>query len=218
MGISERKERDRTAMRTAILAAARDMLERGGYEAVTIRSIADRIEYSPRSIYLYFSDKGAVLNELRAAGFAELTEAMGRVSAVDALGRLKSYATTYLAFASAHGSLYRLMFEKPLDIPVDEARADWPSFSLLVDCLDACLREAGLASDDGAARGPGGSEHPASGGTALIAAGFWSLVHGVASLSETRILAEVGEFGAEAIVLGFLERFLKRNSSSKENI
>jgi AcrR family transcriptional regulator len=215
MGINERKERDRAAMRTAILAAARDMLETNGYEAVTIRSIADRIEYSPRSIYLYFSDKGAVLNELRAAGFAELTGAMGRVRAVDALGRLKSYASTYLAFAHEHGSLYRLMFEKPLDMPVDEARADWPSFSLLVDCIDACRLEAGLTSDDAGHPAPGGSVHPAR-DTALIAAGFWGLVHGVASLSEARILAEVGEFSAEAIVLGFLETFLVGNSSFKE--
>ena len=64
MGISERRERDRQAVRSKILDAARDLFAAEGYDAVTMRRIAEAIEYSPTTIYLHFKDKDALIREL----------------------------------------------------------------------------------------------------------------------------------------------------------
>src|SRR5213075_2809316 len=54
MGIKERQERDREAVRRSILDAARELFVSEGYQNVSIRKIAERIEYSPAAIYSYF--------------------------------------------------------------------------------------------------------------------------------------------------------------------
>jgi len=69
MGIEERRDRERQEMKQAILAAARDIAAQEGWQAVTIRKVADRIEYSPPMIYGHFENKDAVLLELMREGF-----------------------------------------------------------------------------------------------------------------------------------------------------
>ena len=67
MGISERRRRDGARLRQKILNAARDLFAAQGYEAVTMREIARKIEYSPTAIYTHFQDKEALINELALA-------------------------------------------------------------------------------------------------------------------------------------------------------
>src|ERR1700747_2863441 len=69
MGIKERHERDREAVRRAILDAARDLFVTEGYHNVSIRKIAERIEYSPAAIYSYFSSKDDLFFALAEEGF-----------------------------------------------------------------------------------------------------------------------------------------------------
>src|SRR5437016_9460690 len=69
MGIKERQERDREAVRRAILDAARDLFVSEGYANVSMRKIAERIEYSPASIYSYFPSKDDIFFELAEEGF-----------------------------------------------------------------------------------------------------------------------------------------------------
>jgi AcrR family transcriptional regulator len=69
MGIKERQERDREATRRAILDAARELFVAEGYENVSIRKIADRIEYSPAAIYGYFPGKDDIFFALAEEGF-----------------------------------------------------------------------------------------------------------------------------------------------------
>ncbi len=57
MGIKERQERGREAVRSSILDAARELFVTDGFEQVSIRKIAERIEYSPAAIYGYFPSK-----------------------------------------------------------------------------------------------------------------------------------------------------------------
>ena len=57
MGIKERQERDREAVRRSILDAARELFVAEGFQNVSIRKIAERIEYSPAAIYGYFPSK-----------------------------------------------------------------------------------------------------------------------------------------------------------------
>ena len=69
MGIKERQERDREAVRRAILDAARDLFVSEGYQNVSIRKIAERIEYSPAAIYGYFPSKDDIFFALAEEGF-----------------------------------------------------------------------------------------------------------------------------------------------------
>jgi AcrR family transcriptional regulator len=111
MGAKERRERERYDARNKILAAAREMFEKKGYEAVTMRAIADRVEYTPTALYHHFSSKHALLAELCAADFARLGRQMLKTSTpTGPIERLRVAAQTYLRFAEQHPSQYRFLF------------------------------------------------------------------------------------------------------------
>ena len=74
MGIKERQERDREAVSRAILDAARELFVAEGYQNVSIRKIADRIEYSPAAIYSYFPSKDDIFFALAEEGFRLLSD------------------------------------------------------------------------------------------------------------------------------------------------
>ena len=74
MGILERKEREREDMRRLILNAARELFLEQGYEKTSIRNIADVIEYSPATIYLYYKDKNELFFALHEEAFLKLME------------------------------------------------------------------------------------------------------------------------------------------------
>ena len=65
MGIKERRDRERQEIKQAILTAAREIAAVEGWQSVTIRKVAERIEYSPPTIYEHFANKEAILLELR---------------------------------------------------------------------------------------------------------------------------------------------------------
>src|SRR6266849_11059661 len=69
MGTKERRERDREAVRRAILDAARELFVSEGYGNVSIRKIAERIEYSPAALYGYFPSKDDIFFALAEEGF-----------------------------------------------------------------------------------------------------------------------------------------------------
>ena len=79
MGIKERQERDREAVRRAILDAARELFVTEGYRNVSIRKIAEKIEYSPAALYGYFPSKDDIFYALAEEGFQLLHE-IGRAS------------------------------------------------------------------------------------------------------------------------------------------
>lgn len=111
MGARERRERERSDARRRILDAAREMFEEKGYEAVTMRAIADRIEYTATALYHHFPSKHALLTELCADEFARLGRRMLKASRPDGpIERLRQAAETYLRFAEKHPSQYRFLF------------------------------------------------------------------------------------------------------------
>ena len=77
MGIKERQERERQATRDAILQAARELFVSEGYRNVSLRKIAERIEYSPAAIYSYFPSKDDLFFALAEEGFRKLFEFIG---------------------------------------------------------------------------------------------------------------------------------------------
>jgi AcrR family transcriptional regulator len=111
MGIKERRDRERQELKQAILEAAREIAAHEGWQAVTIRKVADRIEYSPPTIYEHFANKEAILIELMREGFRLLLAEIcaGDAPAAGAEARLLALANAYWAFAWAYPELYQVM-------------------------------------------------------------------------------------------------------------
>lgn len=111
MGTKERRERERQMLRQGILAAARDIAGQEGWQAVTIRRVAERVEYSPPTIYEHFASKEAMLLELMRAGFVLLLADMRRAADAEqgAEARVVALGQAYWAFAWHNPQLYQLM-------------------------------------------------------------------------------------------------------------
>lgn len=111
MGVKERRERERDQTRTKILDAARDLFAREGYEAVSMRRIADAIEYSPTAIYVHFKDKADLMRELCREDFGRMNASNQEALAVaDPIERIRAMGHHYIRFAVSHPNHFRLMF------------------------------------------------------------------------------------------------------------
>ncbi len=112
MGIKERQERERTAVRQAILSAARDLFVTEGYRHVSMRKVAERIEYSPAAIYSYFPSKDDIFFALAEEGFRLLADRV--TTAIDGLSdpfsRIRAGLWAFYEFSKAHPEYFELMF------------------------------------------------------------------------------------------------------------
>src|SRR4051812_46528057 len=111
MTISNRKERQKEELRGKILQAARELFMQKGFEDTSIRNIAEKIEYSPTTIYLYFKDKDDIFFALHQEGFTLLNQyfkPLGHVA--NPFERLKAISKAYITFAMENGEFYDLMF------------------------------------------------------------------------------------------------------------
>ncbi|KWV51788.1 TetR family transcriptional regulator [Bradyrhizobium macuxiense] len=117
MGTAERKGRQRAEREHRIVAAARVIAEREGWDAVTIRRLADEIEYSQPVLYSHFENRDAIVAAVAVEGFQELTTAL-REAASGSTGRnaLKNVAVAYLTFALSRPALYEAMFILPTSL------------------------------------------------------------------------------------------------------
>ena len=143
MGITDRKEREKQEMRKLIINAAMEMFIKEGFDRTSIRNIADKIEYSPATIYLYYKDKDELLYEVQGQAFLELYNAFVRdVTATDPMERLEQLLHSYVNFGFEHPDLYDLMFilRSPMNAVNDN---DWPNcdeaYDFLANTMDKCI-------------------------------------------------------------------------------
>jgi AcrR family transcriptional regulator len=114
LGTTERRERERQEIRGRILDAARELFAEEGYDAVTMRRIAEKIEYSPTAIYFHFRDKHALMQELCDEDFGALAQQFQGIAGIaDPVDRLRQIGQAYVDFALSHRNHYRLMFMTP---------------------------------------------------------------------------------------------------------
>lgn len=123
MGIAERKDRLRAERERRITSAARAIAEEEGWSAVTVRRLADEIEYSQPVLYSHFENRDAIVTAVAVEGFIELALALRQAAEGMATGRdaVMSVALAYLAFASAHPALYEAMFTMQIGLRFAEA-------------------------------------------------------------------------------------------------
>jgi AcrR family transcriptional regulator len=119
MGSKDRRQREREEVRAKILDAARELFVTQGIEAVTMRKVAERIDYTATALYTHFEDKQTLLRELCDTDFLALRAAFARLARVaDPIERLRRIGRAYVAFALEHPNHYKLLFmtaHPPLD-------------------------------------------------------------------------------------------------------
>ncbi len=152
MGIKERQERDREAVRRAILDAARELFVTEGYPQVSIRKIAERIEYSPAAIYSYFPSKDDIFFALAEEGFRLLAADVETLKPLEPLDRLRAAFWNFYEFSRNHPQYFTLMF---VDRSVPRIVREYQRFSFARDnkrhivetiqqCMDAKLLPASV--------------------------------------------------------------------------
>jgi len=118
MSIADRRRRERAQRHDLIIAAARDLAEAEGWEAVTTRRLAALVEYSQPVLYSHFDGKDAIVRAVAIEGFAALAFQMRQArSAVDEpRPALRAVCGAYLAFAAERPALYQAMFVLSIDV------------------------------------------------------------------------------------------------------
>lgn len=123
MGIAERKDRQRAERERRIVAAARQIAEAEGWAAVTVRRLAEEIEYSQPVLYSHFENRDAIVAAVAIEGFLEFTAALQKAASgsTDRRDAAEGVAMAYLAFARKHPALYEAMFTLPTSLRFAQA-------------------------------------------------------------------------------------------------
>ncbi|MGG4216839.1 TetR/AcrR family transcriptional regulator [Paenibacillus jamilae] len=171
----KRRERESSEIRRKIIEAARSLFLNQGYAEVSMRKIADQIEYSPTTIYHYFSNKEAVVRELLLEGNALFLKALqqrvdeARAAGLNALDTLKTVSDAYVRFGMANPEYYNILFISNLESVSSVTLIDsgsFKGFELLEGGLKAAMEEGCIIQGD----------------ERLMARSVWSMLHGLTSL------------------------------------
>ena len=176
MGIKERKEKQKDALRREIMAAARELFVAHGYTNVSMRKVAEKIEYSPTTIYLYFRDKQDLLLSICEETFAKLSATLEAIEKdfSDPLTCLKKGMRAYIDFGLQHPNDYTMIFIMSPAHYEATARDDHQfegsmgqrAFSHLVNMVQHCIEKDQIKKGD----------------PATISQTIWAGLHGVTSL------------------------------------
>ncbi|MFB4317687.1 TetR/AcrR family transcriptional regulator [Actinomadura sp. 21ATH] len=188
MSIQERRRRERAEREKLIITAARELAEAEGWDAVTTRRLAERIEYSQPVLYSHFKGKDAIMAAVAVEGCAELAVELraARTAAPDAAGGLAGVCAAYGAFAGRHPALYDAIFSRNVDLPFATPEAPPALQAAFGELVEAVRPHAG------------GDDLP------LLTETFWAALHGLVTLTrdgrlprehhERRLALLVGRF------------------------
>ena len=176
MGIKERREREKSETRDKILDAARELFVSEGYEGVSMRKVAERIEYSPTAIYVHFADKEELFRELCHRDYAALADVFqSSMISTDPMERLRQIGAIYIDFGTRYPNHYKFMFMTPHPVhELDEADREMMG-NPEMDAYAFLKWAVQQALDAGCFR-------PELIDAGLISQTLWASVHGVISL------------------------------------
>ena len=146
------RERYRAEFRAETLAAARELIKEEGYEGLTLRKLAQRMQCSPMALYTYFADKQALLTALALEGFEKLAKRHEGTSRREPLSALRKIMLDHIAFAEENPIEYRILFltARPAAAAKktrQEIQKKNPAFRVLFQCVQRCV-EAGVLRGD----------------------------------------------------------------------
>jgi AcrR family transcriptional regulator len=171
MGVAERKLRAKEEMRHLILETARKLFLEKGFEHTSLRNIAEAIEYSPATIYLYFKDKNELFHALHIEGFNMLLEYMRPLADIaDPFERFEQLSYTYIRFARENPEFYDLMFIMNAPMDALDTEEKWAmgdqTFGFVVNLVEECQKNGHFLGKD----------------AYQFAFYCWATVHGMVSL------------------------------------
>jgi AcrR family transcriptional regulator len=174
MGIAERQKRQKENLRKEIFDAASELFAQEGYANVSMRKIAERIEYSPTTIYLYFKDKNELLKYICEETFAKLGEQIREISEpeTEPIIALRKGLRAYVDFGLAHPNHYEVVFGMPIfNQPHDkeypyEGSMGQRTFEYLRSQVEACVAAGKIKKGD----------------VAMMSQILWAGIHGIVSL------------------------------------
>jgi AcrR family transcriptional regulator len=174
VGVKERKLRQKKFLRQEIIDAASELFVKEGYENVSMRRIADKIEYSPTTIYLYFKDKAELLEQVCHETFLRLTRHLKAIleQPGDPIEHLRRGLIAYVHFGLDNPHHYKATFMMPIPEGFDKAKYTKPdspglqAFDFLRRCVFDCISAGKLSTKDPEA----------------VSQTLWCGVHGVTSL------------------------------------
>ena len=188
---SDRREKQKRELRRSILQAATKEFLEHGYENFSLRRVAERVGYTPTTIYLYFANKDDLLLATVQNGFAEFDGAMSEAAekTADPLARIESLGRTYIEFGLRNPALYRLMFMQRSDFylmprligieSTPEADDVKPQHRVVAqELLVSAVREAME------------KQQIQEGNPLLIADVLWSSAHGLVALATSPLMDE----------------------------
>jgi AcrR family transcriptional regulator len=168
----DRRARQKAALRQEILAAARELFAQEGYEQVSMRRIAEKIDYSPTTLYLHFQDKAELLFHVCEETFAKLVAKGEKIRAEkgDPLTKLKRIGRDYIEFGLKHPGHYKVTFmvqHEPgsLDEHYEHSMGH-RMFALLESSVAECMERGAFRRVD----------------LRLASQTLWAGVHGITSL------------------------------------
>jgi AcrR family transcriptional regulator len=128
MSVQARRERERAERERLIVSAARELAEAEGWEAVTTRRLAERVEYSQPVLYSHFKGKDAIIAAVAVDGFADLAARLraARTAARGPKRALADVAAAYASFADQRPALYDAMFHEAVSLPFATPEAPAP--------------------------------------------------------------------------------------------
>jgi AcrR family transcriptional regulator len=201
MGIIERKERERREMMAVILEAAMQLYMEKGAANVSIRKIAERIEYSPATIYLYYRNRDDIFCALQNEAFAKFYTVLNTITTLIPLERLREVLHLYIRFAVNNPELYDIMFimhapmrsRNPKEPPVMGLKA----YDVLRHTVALCMQKGDIL--------PGDVE--------VLTFTFWAHIHGIASLLIRQRLSIFPTDVHDSLIEESIESILKNYST-----
>ncbi len=200
MGITERKERQRKEVRDSILTSAWQLVNEEGWQNLSIRKIADAIEYSVPVVYDHFENKEAILSEFNHRGFKLLGDRLKEAKEKHhkANLQLEALAYAYWDFAFENKEYYQLMYG--LGMPTCESLSSVPELMAFIgvihSTIEELLKESGNTTD-----------------IWLKVHSFWSTIHGLVSINlmspPTNHMGMTNNEFNKTILKDFLKGFLK---------
>ena len=171
MGITERKERQRKEVGDSILSSAWQLVNEEGWQNLSIRKIADAIEYSVPVVYDHFENKEAILSEFNRKGFKLLGDRLKEAKEKHkkpAL-QLEAIAYAYWDFAFQNKAYYQLMYG--LGMPTCETLSKVPELSAFIGVIHTTIDEIIKEGNNKESE------------IWLKVHSFWSMIHGLVSIN-----------------------------------
>ena len=171
MGIAERREREKQEMQDLILTTAAELFLEVGIEKTSIRTIAEKIEYSPATIYLYFKDKNELFYAIHQKAFQRFFQYFQTVPELDdPMAKLHQLGHIYFKFAFENPAFYDLMFILRAPMDTHQTEESWEmgarSHNVLRDLVNECQQAGYFKGKD----------------PEVLSHMIWATVHGIVSL------------------------------------